>query len=297
MTSTLKAFWKFSRPHTIYGTAISLVGIFLIAVGPFTLRGLLALVVAELSCLCANVYIVGLNQITDIDIDRINKPYLPLASGEMSLKTATWLVGLLIVAALTLALAASPYLFGTVLLSLLIGTAYSLPPFRLKRFPLFASLCIFTVRGLVVNLGIYWYFRSLVGLPPRLDPAIVCLCLFVTVFTFVIALFKDIPDMEGDQRFNISTFSLRLGKQYVFDLCCGILVGNYLVILGLCGFTASLVNLPFLSAAHLIVVVVFVYQSRQVDLKSDVEIYDFYQFIWKLYYVEYLVLPLAWLLG
>ena len=40
----------------------------------------------------------------------------------------------------------------TLLLSALIGTAYSTGP-RLKRFPLFAALCILTVRGAVVNVG------------------------------------------------------------------------------------------------------------------------------------------------
>ncbi len=32
-----------------------------------------------------NICIVGLNQIFDVPIDRINKPYLPLASGEFSM--------------------------------------------------------------------------------------------------------------------------------------------------------------------------------------------------------------------
>lgn len=31
-----------------------------------------------------NVSIVGINQLTDIAIDRVNKPTLPLASGEMT---------------------------------------------------------------------------------------------------------------------------------------------------------------------------------------------------------------------
>ncbi|MCB0286844.1 MAG: UbiA family prenyltransferase, partial [Calditrichaeota bacterium] len=48
---------------------------------------LAALLLALASCLGANIYIVGLNQITDIDIDRINKPDLPLASGIFSMRT------------------------------------------------------------------------------------------------------------------------------------------------------------------------------------------------------------------
>ena len=46
----------------------------------------------------------------------------------------------------------SAALRSTLLLSALIGTVYSTGP-RLKRFPLFAALCILTVRGAVVNIG------------------------------------------------------------------------------------------------------------------------------------------------
>lgn len=42
---------------------------------PRALLGLLAL-------LCGNGYIVGINQIYDVDIDVVNKPFLPIASGE-----------------------------------------------------------------------------------------------------------------------------------------------------------------------------------------------------------------------
>ena len=47
---------------------------------------------ALIPALLMNVYIVGLNQIYDIDIDKVNKPYLPLASGEFSFITGIALV-------------------------------------------------------------------------------------------------------------------------------------------------------------------------------------------------------------
>ncbi|MBW4696903.1 MAG: homogentisate phytyltransferase [Aphanocapsa lilacina HA4352-LM1] len=297
MPPTLQAFWKFTRPHTIYGTAASLIGIFVIAsahLGAVTPEGLAALLVAQVSCLCANVYIVGLNQLTDVEIDRINKPYLPIASGEISPRTGAVLVGVLGVTALGIALLQNPYLFATVAASVLIGTAYSLPPLRLKRFALFASLCIFTVRGLIVNLGLWGYFLDEAGQPVRFDPAILCLSLFVTLFTFVIAIFKDIPDMEGDRRFAITTFSLRLGKRFVFGLSCWLLVATYLLVSALSALFLSPAGVAFLFAFHAAVLAVFFYRRGRVELKDNVEVTDFYQFIWKLYYVEYLVYPLAW---
>ena len=47
-----------------------------------------ALAQALTSALLMNVCIVGLNQLYDVEIDKVNKPYLPLASGEMSMRQA-----------------------------------------------------------------------------------------------------------------------------------------------------------------------------------------------------------------
>jgi hypothetical protein len=44
---------------------------------PRAVMGLLAL-------LCGNGYIVGINQIYDVDIDAVNKPFLPVAAGRLA---------------------------------------------------------------------------------------------------------------------------------------------------------------------------------------------------------------------
>ena len=90
---------------------------------------------------------------------------------------------------------------------LAVGALYSLPPFRLKRFPVAASLCITGVRSLVVNLGVYWHFAG------DIAPPVWALCLFVLPFSFAIAVLKDVPDLEGDRRFAIRTFTVRLGAR------------------------------------------------------------------------------------
>ncbi len=45
----------------------------------------MGLLQALLPALLMNIAIVGLNQLTDVEIDRVNKPYLPLASGELTI--------------------------------------------------------------------------------------------------------------------------------------------------------------------------------------------------------------------
>jgi homogentisate phytyltransferase/homogentisate geranylgeranyltransferase len=92
-----------------------------------------------LACLCGNVYIVGLNQLEDIEIDRINKPHLPLAAGEYTPRMAAMIVAIAGSLAILLAFLQGPFLLAMVSLSLGLGTAYSLPPIRLKRFSFWAA--------------------------------------------------------------------------------------------------------------------------------------------------------------
>ncbi len=302
--SWLKAFWKFSRPHTIIGTSLSVLALYLIAIAEsspslFPLSSSLSpLPFALLACLCGNVYIVGLNQLEDVEIDRINKPHLPLASGEFSRQQGMVIVITMGILAIAIAALQSLYLLAMVSISLLIGTAYSLPPIRLKRFPLWASLCIFTVRGIVVNLGLFLHFNSLLSPSPfPLPPSVWMLTAFVVVFTFAIAIFKDVPDMEGDRQYNISTFTLTLGQQKVFNLARWVITASYVGMI-LAGF-AQLpgVNSPFLISTHLGLLGILWLRSFQVDLGDKLSVSRFYQFIWKLFFLEYLLFPIACLIA
>ena len=56
--------------------------------GQLGMPAAVALTQALVSALLMNVCIVGLNQLYDVEIDKVNKPYLPLASGEMTMRQA-----------------------------------------------------------------------------------------------------------------------------------------------------------------------------------------------------------------
>ena len=91
----VEAFVKFTRPHTMFGTAVSVSSVSLLALGRASdLNGtfVLGVLTALSSALAMNVSIVGLNQVYDIEIDRVNKPYLPLASGEFTKATGKGIV-------------------------------------------------------------------------------------------------------------------------------------------------------------------------------------------------------------
>ncbi len=278
------------------GTTLSVLGIlgvFLAETQRISDSVLWVLGIALVSCLLANVYIVGLNQLTDVAIDRINKPYLPLAQGTLQPEQARWIVGVCGGVALGLALLQGGFLWGTVLVSILIGTAYSLPPLRLKRFSGWASLCILVVRGVVVNLGLYGYFAQALAPSVIWPPRLLALTVFMVIFGIVIALFKDIPDTVGDKLNNIQTLSVQWGRTVVFRLCIVFLVLDYLGLMafGLGTTFWSPAGIVLLIASHVLLLGWLGYQSRTVS-----QFTEFYQFIWRLFYLEYLLFPLTCLL-
>jgi homogentisate phytyltransferase/homogentisate geranylgeranyltransferase len=270
--------------------------------GGFSSPQLSQLLGAWIACLCGNVYIVGLNQLEDVEIDRINKPHLPVAAGEFSKTQAQMIVSVMGILALLLAWLMGPFLLGMVGISLAIGTAYSLPPVRLKRFPFWAALCIFSVRGAIVNLGLFLHFNWVLlgkGLEfvPTIQPVVWALTLFIVVFTFAIAIFKDIPDIEGDRQYNITTFTIRLGTPAVFNLARWVLTVCYLgmTLAGVLWLTS--VNPIFLVTTHLVALGLMWWRSLEVDLHDKSNIAQFYQFIWKLFFLEYLLFPASCLLA
>ncbi len=295
----LYAFWKFSRPHTVIGTSLSVLGLYLIALamsdtGSITQLG--QVFGAWIACLCGNVYIVGLNQLEDVAIDRINKPHLPLAAGEFSSREAQLIVAITGILALLLAWLLGPFLFGMVGISLAIGTAYSLPPIRLKRFPFWAALCIFSVRGAIVNLGLEMHFNWVLQTNQSIPLSVWALTLFVVVFSLAIAILKDIPDLEGDRQYHITTLTIELGQQAVFNLARWVLTVCYLG-MALAGGWLSEVNSVFLVITHLVALGLMWYWSLQVDFQDKSATAHFYQLIWKLFFLEYLIFPAACLLA
>lgn len=291
----LKAFASFSRPHTIIGTTLSVTGLYLIAwehggAGQIHWQILL---MALLSCLGANIYIVGLNQLTDVEIDRINKPGLPLAAGVFSLQTGRVIIAISLIVSLIIAIRAGTYLLITVILSLLIGTAYSLPPLRLKRFHFWAAACIFTVRGVIVNIFLFLHFNSALTGSIHILPQVWALTIFIFGLSLVIAWFKDIPDMEGDSRFKIITLSLTLGAQNVFNIGRGVLAFCYLGLIAAGIYGVPGVNGAVLALSHLGLLILMWLVSLRVEPGNKASIARYYLFIWVLFFSEYVFFPLA----
>ena len=252
--------------------------------------------IALLSTWFGNIYIVGLNQYYDVEIDKINKPCLPLASGAFSLRTGRRMIVLCGIAAIILS-SHDIYLFGVIMISLLIGTFYSMPPIRLKRFPFWAAMSILVVRGIVVNIGIFLYFLHQFGRPPFVPPPIWLLAIFFVGFGVAIAILKDVPDITGDRIFKIRTFALGIGAKNIYRIALSILTVSYLLLI-IAGFVRiEGMNHIGLVVAHLIILIIVLMVSKKVDLTQKGSVTSFYMFVWKLFFLEYIIFPILCVLS
>lgn len=286
-------FLRFARAHTIVGTSLSLFTLYLIATRVVGEHNWWMFGLTLFSCLCANVYITGLNQLTDIEIDKINKPYLPLASGAYSVQKGKWIVGICGLLAVLSCLLYIPWLALTVLSSLALGTAYSAEPVRLKRYHFWAAFCIIVVRGLIVNLLLYLHFATNLARPQvntadqgaEIVSTVWLLTAIIFVFGLIIAWFKDLPDTEGDAEHGINTLSILRSKEWVYRTGAGLLAATL--------FGSSIYSFyagtTWLGAGLLALLLGFAYITTRLNLSEQKSIATFYQGTWGVFFGVYLV--------
>ena len=296
--NSLKILWQFSRPHTIIGSTLSILSIFAIAVGTtdWVYIDPLLLPLSLLSALTCNIYITGLNQWSDIEVDKINKPWLPIAAGTLSKDNALRIVLVCgIISLMTAAYLSLPF-FALILTIISIGTAYSLPPLKLKRSHILAAAAISVVRGLMVNIGFYWHFRhEILRGEWSLTPAIVPLTVFVTAFSLGIAWFKDIPDTEGDAVYSFGTLAVTSGRQRAF--MAGVLVVSFAyVFIIMAAWMGLLPATIYYVVSHSVALLLFLWQARTLQVVDNQQVKRFYLFFWGLFFLEYMLYPLGFYL-
>jgi homogentisate phytyltransferase/homogentisate geranylgeranyltransferase len=113
----------FARPHTLVATTMNVGLVFIHASSVTTQIDLLAAAYLLVSCLAYNIAVVGINQVYDIKVDKESKPYLPLASGKLTMKQAYSIIIICsILAFIFLVASPSPFsLWLLMRLSLIIG--------------------------------------------------------------------------------------------------------------------------------------------------------------------------------
>lgn len=205
---------EFSRPFTLVAPALGFASGAATAAGAapretwnpdLLLYPIIGLTMAAVLNAASN----ALNQIYDLDIDRVNKPRRPLPSGRLALKDA-WSFTLIAYAiALVLAWLVQPSgrheCFWIVVAATIITILYSAPPFRTKRLGIWANVTIAIPRGVLLKVAGWSAVKTIIGPEPWFIGAIFGLFLLGASTT------KDFADMEGDARGGCRTLPIMYG--------------------------------------------------------------------------------------
>jgi homogentisate phytyltransferase/homogentisate geranylgeranyltransferase len=280
---TLHTIWKFSRPHTIIGSIVSIVVLFLLQGGRLS-EHFMFLFATLLSALGCNICITGLNQIIDVELDKINKPNLPIASGELDMETAKKIVFIAGMIALVVSALLHWVLFLLILVILLLGIAYSIPPIQFKKHHLPAALSITIVRGVLVNIGMAVHFAGLIHGNFVIQPVIYPLTLFISAFSLAIAWYKDLPDRAGDAHFGYKTFPLLYSPKLALYLGAVIVLSAY----AYCIFWCFKASEQLLLYSLIALSIGFLSQVLAVRLNELASIKRFYQLFWVFFFATYL---------
>lgn len=296
----IRILWKFSRPHTIIGSIISICTLYLIIYrqqGVFDVPYFIMAILIGVSC---NIFIVGINQIADVEIDKINKPDLPIPSGLLKVNQGKMIVGSALCISLALAWFVSPFLLLIIALAGFIGWAYSMPPFHLKKHHLPAALAIATVRGVLLNAGGFLVFNSVINNTWDMPKNVLILTFFVIAFSIVIAWFKDLPDMAGDAKYNIKSLAILYSPKTTL-LLGNILVGSaYLFTIFIKYRDFSFSEIPSFETktllwGHIILFILFIANAFSVKLGEHQSLKKFYKRFWWFFFAEYIVYLVAYI--
>jgi len=251
----VKPYVELGRPFTLIAPALGFLSGAVTAIGaaprePWSASLLVYPAIGSLMAAVLNAASNALNQIYDLEIDRINKPKRPLPSGRLTLREAWIFTGVTYALALWLAWLVAPLgrreCFWIVVVATVMTFVYSAPPFRTKRLGIWANVTIAIPRGVLLKVAGWSAVKTIVGLEPWYIGSIFGLFLLGASTT------KDFADIEGDRRGGCSTLPIRHGvmkaawmisPSFVAPFLMipigaelGILTGNYVLLhaLGAC---------------------------------------------------------------
>ena len=199
MIEQLTTILKIIRPLNFLITFVSVIGAAIIC-SPDKLPGLnvfLAALTASLVLASGN----SINDIHDIEIDKINKPLRPLPSGKLSIKEAYRLYILLVIVPIVLSFLVSEMALIIVLISILLLFLYSK---YLKRILLVGNITVAFLTGLVFIFG---------GVVVENPAAAIVPAVFAFLINLIREIVKDMEDVEGDTKAGVITFPIKFGFQ------------------------------------------------------------------------------------
>ncbi len=157
----------------------------------------LNLILAPICILLIASGYIAFNAIYDKKVDRVNKPYRPLASGTMRKEEAIWVSATLFVVALLLGILVNLTFLLIEIIAVALSLAYSHPKIHLKKFFVIGTLTINVLYAVMFPLA-GWAINPYNTVP-------VYMILFLFVFGLGTAVLKDFEDIRGDIMYRVKT--------------------------------------------------------------------------------------------
>jgi len=142
-----------------------------------------------------------INDIYDIDIDRVNKPSRPLPSEKISIKVAYIFYFVFIAASVFISSLLNEKAIAIVLVSILLLFLYSK---YLKRIPLVGNITVAILTGLVFIFG---------GVVVENPTAAIVPAIFAFMINLIREIVKDMEDVDGDKKAGVITFPIKFGSR------------------------------------------------------------------------------------
>jgi 4-hydroxybenzoate polyprenyltransferase len=209
-----RAYLELARPFTLIAPGLGFLSGAVTAIGAYPRDPLSwpVLVPALIGSLMAMVFNAGnnaLNQIYDLEIDRVNMGKRPLPSGRLTIGEAWVFTTITYLLTLILAWLVAPggrhECFWIVFAAIICTYIYSVPPLRTKRLGIWANVTIAIPRGVLLKVAGWSAVKTVVGAEPWYIGGIFGLFLLGASTT------KDFADMEGDRQGGCRTLPIVYG--------------------------------------------------------------------------------------
>ncbi|MCK9277064.1 MAG: geranylgeranylglycerol-phosphate geranylgeranyltransferase [Methanoculleus sp.] len=212
------AFVRITRPHNAVVAGLTALLGYLIATGTLTPPSLLLAVVVVLITAGGNV----INDIYDVEIDRINRPDRPIPSGEISLSGAKMYTVALFAGGIAFATLTTALCLAIALINSVILVAYAI---WLKRIPGLGNVAVAYLAASVFLFG--GAFAGIGGLVQNISLA--AITFLATVAREVL---KDAEDVDGDAAGGARTLPMIIGIRragmLAFACACGAVLASIL---------------------------------------------------------------------
>jgi chlorophyll synthase len=194
------------------------------ASGGFPNTDIFRLGIAILFCILGLASINSLNQIYDVEIDKINKPNRPIPSKQLSKKQVFGISFSLSAIAGLLTLYLGLDYFIIALVGLAIGGIYCLPQIYAKGNLFFSTVVIGIGYGILMFLVGWRVYRPFLEIP-------LWLIIFLYIHEVFIVLCKDFSDVLGDKKVGVKTIPVLFGKKKGAFLCFSLYMTPFIYLL------------------------------------------------------------------